>query len=175
MALLEQVPTAPTRARVVAPPDERAARRTLRGQIARLEGELGAAVLAAYPATLPVPSPAPSGGPRLLGLGELERIRDELADRLATARGDLARQAAAQAEARLLVERMLLEPARHKWVRVSREDLGLPGCGHWHVRPRLGLIGMLMGWWQVKISSGCPLAGGPGATRGPQPFSRPST
>jgi hypothetical protein len=26
------------------------------------------------------------------------------------------------------------------------------------VRPRLGLIGMLMGWWQVKLSSGCPLA-----------------
>ena len=24
--------------------------------------------------------------------------------------------------------------------------------------PRLGLIGMLMGWWQVKLSSGCPLA-----------------
>jgi hypothetical protein len=27
------------------------------------------------------------------------------------------------------------------------------------VRPRLGLIGMLMGWWQVKLSSGCPLPG----------------
>jgi hypothetical protein len=26
------------------------------------------------------------------------------------------------------------------------------------VRPRLGLIGMLMGWWRVVISSGCPLA-----------------
>jgi hypothetical protein len=32
------------------------------------------------------------------------------------------------------------------------------GCGVWQVRPRLGLIGMLMGWWQVKLSSGCPLA-----------------
>jgi hypothetical protein len=28
----------------------------------------------------------------------------------------------------------------------------------WHVRPRLGLVGMLAGWWQVKLSSGCPLA-----------------
>jgi hypothetical protein len=28
------------------------------------------------------------------------------------------------------------------------------------VRPRLGLIGMLMGWWQVKLSSGCPLPAG---------------
>jgi hypothetical protein len=26
------------------------------------------------------------------------------------------------------------------------------------VRPRLGLIGMLAGWWHVKLSSGCPLA-----------------
>jgi hypothetical protein len=26
------------------------------------------------------------------------------------------------------------------------------------VRPRLGLIGMLCGWWQVKLSSGCPLS-----------------
>ncbi len=174
MALLEQVPTASTRARVAAPPDERAARRTLREQIARLEGDLGAAVLAAYPAALPVPASAPVGGPRLLDLGALERVRDDLADRLAAARGDLARQAAAQSEARLLVERMLLEPARYKWVRVSREDLGLPGCGHWHVRPRLGLVGMLMGWWQVKISSGCPLAEGPGATRDPQHSPRPS-
>ena len=26
----------------------------------------------------------------------------------------------------------------------------------------MGLIGMLMGWWQVKLSSGCPLPGGRG-------------
>ena len=32
----------------------------------------------------------------------------------------------------------------------------------------MGLIGMLMGWWQVKLSSGCPLAGGRGlGARGP--------
>jgi hypothetical protein len=43
-------------------------------------------------------------------------------------------------------------------VRVANRDLGESGCGVWHVRPRLGLIGMLMGWWQVKLSSGCPLA-----------------
>ena len=40
-----------------------------------------------------------------------------------------------------------------------RADVGEPGCGRWHSRPRLGLIGMLMGWWRVKVSSGCPLAG----------------
>ena len=62
-------------------------------------------------------------------------------------------------ENRELVERMLAAPQDFKWVRVSREDLGLPGCGHWHSRPRLGPIGMLMGWWRVKVSSGCPLSG----------------
>ena len=61
---------------------------------------------------------------------------------------------------RRLIERMMLDPGRYKFVRVSREDIGERGCGHWHVRPRLGLIGMLMGWWQVKLSSGCPLARG---------------
>ncbi len=43
-------------------------------------------------------------------------------------------------------------------MRVSNREIGEPGCGVWHVRPRLGLIGMLMGWWEVKLSSGCPLA-----------------
>ena len=38
---------------------------------------------------------------------------------------------------------MLLDPAAHKWKRVSHEDIGEPGCRHWHVRPRMGLLGML--------------------------------
>ena len=52
---------------------------------------------------------------------------------------------------------MLLDPAKHRFARVSCRDLGEPGCGVYMVRPRLGLIGMLAGWWQVKLSSGCPL------------------
>ena len=56
-------------------------------------------------------------------------------------------------------ERMLASPAEHKWLRISRADVGEPGCGHWHSRPRLGPLGMLMGWWRVKVSSGCPLSG----------------
>jgi hypothetical protein len=54
---------------------------------------------------------------------------------------------------------MILEPARYRFVRIPNRDLGEGGCGEWQVRPRLGLIGMLAGWWQVKLSSGCPLAG----------------
>ena len=69
---------------------------------------------------------------------------------------------AAQKRSRLALEQMLLEPGKHRFERVSCGDLGQPGCGAWEVRPRLGLIGMLMGWWQVKLSSGCPLAAGRG-------------
>ena len=138
--------------------DEHAARRTLRDQIARLERDLGAAVIAAYPHLPAGIASVSHSGPRLLGLAELERIRDDLADRVAGVRAQAAAQAERQADNRLLIERMLLDPRAYKWVRVSNADIGEPGCKNWHVRPRLGLIGMLAGWWHVKISSGCPLA-----------------
>jgi hypothetical protein len=143
---------------VVPETDERAARRTLRTQIARLERELAAAVVAAYPRVPAASGSVSLAGPRLLSLGELERIRDDLAERLYEAREQQRVQAERQAEARLLIERMLLDPARYRWVRVTNEDIGEPGCKNWHVRPRLGIVGMLAGWWHVKISSGCPLA-----------------
>ena len=38
---------------------------------------------------------------------------------------------------------MLLDPESHKWVRVGNEDIGEPGCKHWHVVPRWGILGML--------------------------------
>ncbi|MEN3280620.1 MAG: hypothetical protein V7607_1760 [Solirubrobacteraceae bacterium] len=138
--------------------DERAARRQLRAQIARLEAQLSDALISAFPYG-PVETAVPaSGGPRVLRLGELERVRDALAARVATARADLDERGERQAACRALLERMLLDPGRHRFVRVANRDLGEPGCGVWHVRPRLGLIGMLAGWWQVKLSSGCPLA-----------------
>ena len=144
-------------------PDERAARRSLREQIARLERELADAFVTAFPmGGLPQPA-ATFGHARLLSLGELEVVRDELAERLREARVTIAQRADEQAEKRLTLERMLLAPADYKFVRISCRELGEPGCGVWQVRPRLGLIGMLMGWWQVKLSSGCPLAGGHGA------------
>jgi hypothetical protein len=140
--------------------DERAARRSLREQIAKLERELAQAFATAYPRHGFEWSIPGAAGPRILGLGELERVRDDLAERLRTVRADLAERTAREEESRRLIERMMLDPKRYKYVRVSREDIGERGCGHWHVRPRLGIIGMLMGWWQVKLSSGCPLARG---------------
>jgi hypothetical protein len=138
--------------------DERAARRTLRRQIARLERELADCVVSAFPTqTLDVAVPA-AGGPQLLGLGELERLRDALADRVHCARGELAARGEVHEANRLLLERMLADPRRYKFVKVPREDLGVGGCGAYEVRPRLGIVGMMMGWWQVKLSSGCPLS-----------------
>jgi hypothetical protein len=141
--------------------DERAARRNLRVQIDRLERQLADAFVTAFAmGGLPQRSRAVGAEPRLLDLGELEVVRDELTQRLREARTTISRCADEQQEKRLLLERMLLDPGRYRFTRVSCEDLGEPGCGVWQVRPRLGLVGMLMGWWQVKLSSGCPLAGG---------------
>jgi hypothetical protein len=144
--------------------DERAARRSLRAQIDKLERELAEAFVTAYPMGGLGEEPARScAAPRVLDLGELERVRDELAARVRTARATIAELADRQAANRVRLERMLLDPRRHRFVRIANRDIGEPGCGVWYVRPRLGLIGMLMGWWQVKLSSGCPLATGRGA------------
>jgi hypothetical protein len=172
-ATLEERPLVPTPmpigppllpSRVDAPcgaPDERAARRALRAQIAKLERDLSDAVADAFPH---VPARLPGharGGPHLLSLGELERQRDRLAQRLAHTRGAISARAEIEERNRVLLERILLEPKRYKFVRLANADLGVGGCGVWEVRPRLGIVGMLAGWWQVKLSSGCPLAGGP--------------
>lgn len=136
---------------------DRAARRSLREQIAHLERELADAFVTAYPMGGLEPPPGSPGSPRLLGLGELEAVRDELVERVRRARLTITRCAEEQEHKRLVLERMLLAPADYRFTRISCRELGEPGCGVWHVRPRLGLIGMLMGWWQVKLSSGCPL------------------
>jgi hypothetical protein len=139
-------------------PDERAARRTLLRQVERLEDELAQLFCSSWPRQgfeWDVPGRA---GPRLLTLGELEQLRDDLAERVDASRRALSERTEIEEGNRCLIEEMLLEPERHKWVRVSNADIGEPGCKHWHVRPRYGLIGMLLSWWRVVISSGCPLA-----------------
>jgi hypothetical protein len=147
---------------------ERAARSSLRVQVARLERELSAIVAEGFP-YIAAPSPATQAfaGPRLLSLGELERSRDELAARVQEYRRLADGRAEHERRAHVLLERMKLEPARYQYVRLPVNDLGQGGCGVWEVRPRLGLIGMLAGWWRVKLSSGCPLPTGSRSTRGP--------
>lgn len=132
----------------------------LRVQIARLEHELDELFATSFPRRgLDWGVPA-AGGPRLLSAAELEQVRDRLVHRLAAVRGELGARADREEAYRGLAERMIADPAEHKWERVSNEDVGEAGCRHWHSRPRWGLLGMIAGWWRVKLSSGCPLAGG---------------
>jgi hypothetical protein len=140
---------------------ERAARGDLRAQIGRLERELAHLAAATYPRLPCVPVTPHRGAPRVLGLGELERVRDALAARLTEQRAAAAAQAARQADARALLERMYRDPPAHRRQRLTNSELGMTGCTTYEVAPRLGLVGMLAGWWQVKVSSGCPLTWGP--------------
>lgn len=140
--------------------DERLARVELRRQIGRLEHELSRLCAEAFPRlALETGIPASFPAPRVAGLEELEQVRDALAERVSMAGQALRKQDELETRNRDLLEEMLAAPAEHKWVRISRADIGEPGCGHWHSRPRLGPLGMLMGWWRVKVSSGCPLSG----------------
>jgi hypothetical protein len=140
-------------------PSETAARRSLRAQVDKLERELAEATARTAPhdrIAWSIGSPGPEG-PRLLDLGELERLRDDLAERLHEVREAHAERAAREALKRGELQRMRRDPARYPNVRISRREVGEPGCGGWESKPRLGLIGMLAGWWHVKVSSGCPL------------------
>jgi AcrR family transcriptional regulator len=136
--------------------DESAARRTLRDQIAKLERELATLFPNARPGDdldWRVRSP---GGPRVLDVGDLESLRDDLADRVEEIRRAMRERADAERENRLRLESIAADPGSHKWERLSNGDIGEAGCKHYHATPRLGLVGMLMGWWRVKVSSGCP-------------------
>lgn len=138
---------------------ERSARDDLRDQIAALERRLGELFGAAFPRQGIEWQVGTVGGPRVLDLTELERVRDALAFRLGEAEAELGRRVEVEEGKRGLLEDMIAAPERHSWVRISNEDLGETGCRHWHSRPRWGIIGMLLNWWRVKLSSGCPLAG----------------
>jgi hypothetical protein len=139
-------------------PDDRAARHDLREQIARLERQLAEAFVSAFPRTPVDVRVVGAGGPRVLGLGQLEAQRDGLQERLRAVRVALEERGREVESNRVLLERMLADPKRYKFARLHRADVEQGGCGAYQVRPRLGIIGMLCGWWHVKLSSGCPLA-----------------
>ena len=148
----------------LAPPSEedaRAARRALRGQVARLE-----ALLAAYPqeateAGIAEAAPEPLAGPtaRIADLGELEAVRDQLFDRLKRVRAVVEQRGREEGAARQRLSHMVDDPEAHKWETVSNQEMGEGGCTTYQVQPAWGPVGALMNWWRVKVSSGCPLAG----------------
>jgi DNA-binding transcriptional regulator YhcF (GntR family) len=137
--------------------DERLGRRELRRQIARLEAQL-----ASYPAEARKPGepthPLLRPKEHVADMAELEATRDELMERLRRAREAAERRGERERRARARLEEMVSDPAAHKWEKVSKQDLGEPGCASLGVQPRWGPVGALMNWWRVKVSSGCPLA-----------------
>ena len=105
-------------------------RRTLRAQIARLERQL------------PVGRGRGShAGAVLLGLDELERIRDDLVRRIQERRIAGGEE---QERRRRLREEMWLDPHAHAGVTVSTREVGEAGCTRWS------------SWFRLTVSSGCP-------------------
>jgi len=147
---------------------DRQARDDLRRQIGALERKLGELFASAFPRQGIEWRVGAVGGPRVLGVAELERVRDALVVRLGDAQAELGRRADVEEANRGLIESMIAEPERHRWVKVSNEDIGEAECRHWHSRPKWGILGMFLGWWRVKLSSGCPLprGGGPSSAIG---------
>lgn len=140
--------------------DERAARATLRVQLRHLERELASLASDGFadPGDRRASAPAAMshGTPRIPTFAELEAQRDRLVARVAEHRAHRASRRGEIAETRALLEDVRRAPERHPHVRITRADLGEPGCGSYQVKPRRGIIGMLAGWWHVKLSSGCP-------------------
>ena len=124
---------------------------------------------------------AAAGGPRVLGIAELEGIRDTLADRLAEARAEIARRADEEQASRELVERMIADPAelplgpgsQRGRRRARLQALALaPALGnHRHV-PRLvagkALLGLSLSHRAALTRAARPEIAGPMASRSPR-------
>ena len=82
----------------------------LRRQIARLERRLGELFASAFPRQGIDWTVGAVGGPRVLGIAELERVRDALAARLREARAELGRRGEVEEQNRGLLEPMIAEP-----------------------------------------------------------------
>ncbi len=140
-------------------PCGRDVRGTLRAQIARLQRDLDEQRCSSWPRPAPegaVAPPARGSVPRLLSVGELESLRDRLVGALAAERRTLAERTREEEGRRRLREELMLDPAAHCGARVTNADVGEGGCGAVRSEPVGGLLGMLMGWWRVVVSSGCP-------------------
>src|SRR5829696_9934299 len=108
--------------------DERASRADLRRQIAALELLLARLFDSAFPRKGIDFAVAGMGGPRLLSVDELERVRDGLAARIHDVSHRLHDAAYVEEKNRELIEEMTADPASYRWVRVNNADIGEPGC-----------------------------------------------
>ena len=120
--------------------DERQARCSLRGQIARLERASSRVVAERFPyIAAPAGAYAPEPCPHLLSFAELERLRDHLVWRVHELHHQAAEHTEHMRRSRELLEQMQLEPGRYKFMRLPVANLGQGGCGAWEVRPTFGL------------------------------------
>ena len=124
-----EAPASPAAGGAAPVADPAAERRSLRMQIARLEAQL------------PPGTGRRDRGARLLGIAELERIRDDLVRRTQERRFTGGEE---QERKRRLREEMLLDPAAHFGRSVSNAEVGEPGCTRWAC------------WFRLRISGGCP-------------------
>lgn len=136
----ERIAGAATSGRAAAPdaqPFAAEARRrsALRAEIAQLERQVAALELPGDAPDQPRPDPAPAGrpAPQLLTAADLERTRDELADRLASRRAD--RTVARQERGRVRTEEPD-EPARRNSAIGSDAPEIVAGAGGWTFRWR---------------------------------------
>ncbi|MDX6583604.1 MAG: hypothetical protein QOI10_2788 [Solirubrobacterales bacterium] len=136
--------------------DEGAARRELRRQIGRIEAELASYTREIEPPS--APPPLNPNEPRVAGVAELAQTRDALLSQLAEARGSAIRRAGRERRAREIRDAIVEDPAGHRWEVVSAAETGEEGCTTWRVGPRMGPLGVLMNWWRIKVSGGCPLS-----------------
>jgi DNA-binding transcriptional regulator YhcF (GntR family) len=100
--------------------DEAAARRELRRQINRLEAQL-----ASYPEARSARERHPLLRPKahVADLAELEEVRNELMNRLKEARAAAEQRGERQSRARGRRERMIGDPERHRWERVTNDEI----------------------------------------------------
>ena len=141
----------------VVPADETSARRTLLLQIAGLERTLARECCEAFPDELELTA-LPHGAARIQNLEQLEVLRDALVGAVAEARQALVERDRRRESARDRLSALIDDPRANRRERITQAELGIGGCGVWSAVPRLGPMGRLMGWWRVKLSSGCPLA-----------------
>ena len=152
------VPAAPRRPRA----GERRARGDLRRQIAPLERELGELFATAFPRRGIDWRVGAVGGPRVLSTRRARAgPRRARGPPRATRRPSSPAGPTSRRRNRGLLERMIAEPERHRWVHVSNEDVGEPRLQALALAPALGHPRDAAGWWRVRLSSGCPLAEGP--------------
>ena len=116
----------------------RLARRDLRRQIGALERELAELFASAFPRRGVEFSVPGGGGPRVLDVPELERIRDALAARVQDVRSWLSERGYVEERNREFLEELIAEPQRFPWVRVSNDGHRRAGMPPLALAPALG-------------------------------------